>query len=158
MTHVIAKAAGFYGHLRDPGERFEIPDDEELGQWMIEANKDGSPKQTKEQKAGKVAAPAVPPAPEIGSVPSSPPFKPNEIVYTVRHVPVGNFEVVDANGQRVGELFEAVKGKSGQSKAQAQAEADRLNASHPQASISPAQAAQVQEEPPASGDSSLPDA
>lgn len=145
MTHVIAKAAGYYGHLREPGERFEIPDDEELGQWMLEANKDGSVKQTKEQKSGKVETPVIPKT-EVGSVPASAPFTPPAAVYTVRHVPVGNFEVVDGNGQRVGELFEAVKGKGGESKAKAQQEADRLNQEAAKSTLSPAQAAQVQAE------------
>lgn len=153
MPLVIAKALGFYGHLREAGERFEIPDDEELGNWMVLANADGTPKLTKDQKAGKVPAPAVAPAPEVGSVPSSAPFTPTPIQYTVRHVPVGNFEVIDADGNRVGELFEAVKGKNGESKAKAQAEADRLNKEAAQSPLSPAQAAQVQEQ-----DDNLPDA
>ena len=153
MPLVIAKALGFYGHLREAGERFEIPDDEELGNWMVPANADGSPKLTKDQKAGKVEAPAVAPAPEVGSVPSSAPFTPAPIQYTVRHVPVGNFEVIDADGNRVGELFEAVKGKNGESKTKAQAEADRLNQDAAKSTLSPQQAAQVQEQ-----DDNLPDA
>lgn len=155
MPLVIAKALGFYGHLREAGERFEIPEDEDLGNWMMLANKDGSPKLDKDQKAGKVEAPVIPDPhkPEIGSVPSSAPFTPAPIKYTVRHVPVGNFEVIDENGQRVGELFEAVKGKNGESKSKAQAEADRLNKEAAQSPLSPAQAAQVQEQ-----DDNLPDA
>lgn len=154
MPLVIAKSLGFYGHLREAGERFEIPDDEELGNWMVLANADGTPKLTKDQKAGKVPAPAVAPAPpEVGSVPSSAPFTPAPTLYTVRHVPVGNFEVVDADGNRVGELFAAVKGKAGEAKGNAQAEADRLNQDAAKSTLSPQQAAQVQEQ-----DDNLPDA
>lgn len=152
MPLVIAKATGFYGHLREAGERFEIPDDEELGAWMVLANADGTPKLTKEQKSGKAAAPVVPAA-EVGSVPSSAPFTPVAVVYTVRHVPVGNFEVIDAEGSRVGELFEAVKGQSGVAKGKAQAEADRLNQESAKSTLSPQQAAQAQEQ-----DDNLPDA
>lgn len=154
MPLVIAKALGFYGHLREAGERFEIPEDEDLGAWMVPANADGTPKLTKDQKAGKVEAPAVAPAPpEVGSVPSSAPFTPAPTLYTVRHVPVGNFEVVDADGNRVGELFNAVKGKTGEAKGNAQAEADRLNQDAAKSTLSPQQAAQVQEQ-----DDNLPDA
>lgn len=153
MPLVIAKALGFYGHLREAGERFDIPEDEELGDWMMLANKDGSVKQTKEQKSGKVETPVIP-KPEVGSVPASAPFTPAPPVYTVRHVPVGNFEVIDGNGERVGELFEAVKGKNGESKAKAQAEADRLNQEAAKPTLSPAQAAQVQTQE----DDNMPDA
>lgn len=155
MPLVIAKALGFYGHLRVAGERFEIPDDEEPGNWMLLANKDGTPKLDKDQKAGKVEAPVIPEptAPLVGSVPSSAPFTPPAVKFTVRHVPVGNFEVIDENGERVGELFEAVKGKSGVAKGNAQAEADRLNRDAAQPTLSPQQAAQVQEQ-----DDNLPDA
>ena len=153
MPLVIAKALGFYGHLREAGERFEIPEDEELGVWMVLANADGSQKLSKEQKSGKVPAEVVPQNPETGSVPSSPPFTPAPINFTVRYVPVGNFEVIDADGNRVGELFEAVKGKNGESKSKAQAEADRLNRDAAQPTLSPQQAAQVQEQ-----DDNLPDA
>lgn len=159
MLLVIAKATGFYGHLREAGERFEIPEDEELGAWMVPANADGSQKLSKEQKAGKVPAEIVPQKPETGSVPSSAPFTPAAALYAVRHVPVGNFEVIDAEGSRVGELFEAVKGQSGVAKGKAQAEADRLNQDAAKSTLSPqqaaqaAQAAQVQEQ-----DDNLPDA
>lgn len=153
MPLVIAKALGFYGHLREAGERFEIPKDEELGTWMVLANADGSQKLSKEQKAGKVLAEIVPQKPETGSVPSSAPFTPAATLYTVRHAPVGNFEVIDADGNRVGELFAAVKGKNGEAKGNAQAEADRLNQDAAKSTLSPQQAAQVQEQ-----DDNLPDA
>lgn len=152
MPLVIAKATGFYGHLREAGERFEIPEDEELGAWMVLANADGTPKLTKDQKDGKAAV-SVAPAAEVGSVPSSAPFTPVAVMYTVRHVPVGNFEVIDAEGGRIGELFEAVKGQSGVAKGKAQAEADRLNQEAAKSTLSPQQAAQVQEQ-----DDNLPDA
>lgn len=153
MPLVIAKALGFYGHLREAGERFEIPEDEELGAWMVLANADGSQKLSKDQKAGKVPAEIVPQKPETGSVPSSPPFTPAPTLYTVRHVPVGNFEVVGADGNRVGDLFAAVKGKAGEAKGNAQAEADRLNQDAAKSTLSPQQAAQAQEQ-----DDNLPDA
>lgn len=153
MPLVIAKSLGFYGHLREAGERFEIPDDEELGNWMVLANADGSQKLSKAQKVGKDPAQIIPLKAETGSVPSSAPFTPAAVLYTVRHVPVGNFEVIDADGNRVGELFEAVKGKSGVAKGNAQAEADRLNQDAAKSTLSPQQAAQVQEQ-----DDNLPDA
>lgn len=153
MPLVIAKALGFYGHLRVAGERFEIPKDEELGAWMVLANADGSPALTKDQKSGNSPAPAVPAAPEVGSVPSAAPFTPVPVLYTVRHVPVGNFEVIDAEGNRVGELFDAVKGHAGAAKGKAQAEADRLNQDAAKSTLSPVQAAQAQEQ-----DDNLPDA
>lgn len=153
MPLVIAKALGFYGHLREAGERFEIPDEEELGAWMVLANADGSQKLTKDEKAGKVPAQIVPQQVETGSVPSAAPFTPVPVLYTVRHVPVGNFEVVDAEGNRVGELFDAVKGQAGAAKGKAQAEADRLNQDAAKSTLSPVQAAQAQEQ-----DDNLPDA
>lgn len=153
MPLVIAKALGFYGHLREAGERFEIPEEEELGAWMVLANTDGSQKLSKDEKVGKVPVEIVPPKVETGSVPSSPPFTPAAAVYTVRHVPVGNFEVIDDDGNRVGELFNAVKGKAGEAKGNAQAEADRLNQDAAKSTLSPQQAAQVQEQ-----DDNLPDA
>lgn len=153
MPLVIAKALGFYGHLREAGERFEIPEEEELGSWMLLANADGSQKLTKDEKTGKVQTQIVPQKVETGSVPSSAPFTPVAVKYTVRHVPVGNFEVIDVDGNRVGELFEAVKGKNGESKAKAQAEADRLNQDAAKSTLSPVQAAQAQEQ-----DDNLPDA
>lgn len=159
MTQVIAMKPGFYGHLREAGDRFEIPDDEELGLWMVEANKDGSPKLTTAQKKGKEAAPVVAAAkPGLGSVPSSAPFTPAPQVFKVQHVPVGNFIVVNEAGEQVGERFDAVKGEGGKAKALAQAEADRLNSEAAAVSpISPVQAAQAQadEEPE---DKDLPDA
>lgn len=158
MTHVIATKPGFYGHLREVGERFEIPDDEELGLWMAEANKDGTPKLTTAQKKGKEPAPVVPRENERGSVPASAPFKPAPQVFKVQHVPVGNFIVVNEAGEQVGERFDAVKGEGGKAKALAQAEADRLNSEAVAVSpVSPAQAAQAQ----ADGEqdaSNLPDA
>lgn len=155
MTHVIATKQGFYGHLREVGDRFEIPDDEELGLWMVEASKDGSPK----LKKGKEAAPVVPPKlPEVGSVPASAPFTPARQVFTVQHVPVGNFIVIDEAGEQVGDRFDAVKGESGKAKGLAQAEADRLNAQAAAASpASPVQAAQARADDE-SDDKDLPDA
>lgn len=159
MTQVIAMKPGFYGHLREAGDRFEIPDDEDLGLWMVEANKDGSPKLTAAQKKGKEAAPVVPAAkPEFGSVPSSAPFTPAPKVYKVQHVPVGNFIVVNEAGEQIGERFDAVKGEGGKAKALAQAEADRLNTQAAAVSaVSPVQAAQAQADDAPESDN-LPDA
>lgn len=120
---VMAMAAGFYGHLRDPGDKFEIPGDEEPGKWMRVLDDDGQI--VKPSKAGKDAKPKVPPA-ASASV-NTAPFTPPEAVYKVLHVPVGNFAVVDGDGSQVGEVFPAVKGAAGQAKIAAQKEADRLN-------------------------------
>jgi len=121
---VIAMAAGFYGHLRDPGDKFEIPGDEEPGKWMRVLDDDGQI--VKPAKAGKDTKPEV--LPTAAAAVNTAPFTPPEAVYTVVHVPVGNFAVVDASGEKVGEVFPAVKGAAGQAKIAAQQEADRLNA------------------------------
>lgn len=127
MKTVIANKPGFYGHLRMPGETFSIPADEEPGLWMSVVGGNASAKGKPEQVADVPEAPTKPREAERGSIPSSPPFTPAPGLFTVKHVPVGNFEVLDAAGNRVGELFKVVAGQNGQAKINAQEEADRLN-------------------------------
>lgn len=130
MKTVIANKAGFHGQLRMPGETFSIPADEEPGLWMSVVGGNASAKGKPKKVADVPDVPDVPELPrngERGSVPASPPFTPAPTLYTVKHVPVGNFEVLDADGNRVGELFKAVAGQNGQAKINAQEEADRLN-------------------------------
>lgn len=127
MKTVIANKVGFHGQLRMPGETFSIPADEEPGLWMSVVGGNASAKVKPEQVADEPEAPTKPRETERGSVPASPPFTPAPGLFTVKHVPVGNFEVLDAEGNRVGELFKAVQGQNGQAKINAQEEADRLN-------------------------------
>lgn len=130
MKTVTAIKAGFHGQLRMPGETFSIPADEEPGLWMSVI---GGSARAKGKPQTLADAPDVPDVPELprngerGSVPASPPFTPAPGLFTVKHVPVGNFEVLDAAGNRVGELFKVVAGQNGQAKINAQEEADRLN-------------------------------
>lgn len=127
MKTVIANKVGFHGQLRMPGEKFNIPADEETGLWMSEVGGNASAKGKPEQEANKPEAPENPRETQRGSVPASAPFTPAPGLFTVKHVPVGNFEVLDAAGNRVGDLFKAVSGQNGQAKINAQEEADRLN-------------------------------
>jgi hypothetical protein len=138
-VQVVATAVGFYGHLRQIGDRFEIPGDEEPGRWMRLTNEDGSIKLTVDEKTGDAPLPVVPQAlPQT----SFPPFTPAAIVYSVKHVPVGNFVVIDADGNQVGDVFKAVESQKGAAKTSAQQEADRLNAeAAAQSPLSPVQAA-----------------
>lgn len=127
MKTVIANKTGFHGQLRMPGETFSIPADEELGLWMSVVGGNASGKAKPEKVVVVPEAPTKPRKAERGSVPASAPFTPAPTLFTVKHVPVGNFEVLDAAGNRVGELFKAVSGQNGQAKINAQEEADRLN-------------------------------
>lgn len=127
MKTVIANKAGFHGQLRMPGETFSIPADEEPGLWMSVVGGNASAKAKPEQVADDPEAPAKQRETERGSVPASAPFTPAPVLFTVKHVPVGNFEVLDSAGNRVGELFKVVAGQNGQAKINAQEEADRLN-------------------------------
>lgn len=127
MKTVIANKAGFHGQLRMPGETFSIPADEEPGLWMSVVGGNASAKSNPEQVADDPEALTKQRETERGSVPASAPFTPAPTLFTVKHVPVGNFEVLDAEGNRVGELFKVVAGQNGQAKINAQEEADRLN-------------------------------
>jgi hypothetical protein len=156
MTTVTAKTRGFYGHLREAGEVFDIPDDEEPGEWML------LPGQEKSRGAKKVTA-----KPEMApkDVPlASAPFNVPEQVYKVKHNGGGNFIVIDAAGAQVGEIFPLNKADNLEAKTKAQAEADRLNAAAASPTISPTQAAQLSQEEVDAGhgkeesDDGLPDA
>lgn len=127
MKTVIANKAGFHGQLRMPGEQFSIPEGEEPGLWMSVVGGNASGKASPVKESDEPEEPAKPREAERGSVPASAPFTPAPGLFTVKHVPVGNFEVLDADGNRVGELFKAVQGQNGQAKINAQEEADRLN-------------------------------
>lgn len=124
MKTVIANKAGFHGQLRMPGEQFNIPAGEEPGLWMTLVG-GNSAAAVKEEDKPEVKD--LPREQERGSIPASAPFTPAPGLFTVKHVPVGNFEVLDADGNRVGELFKAIQGQNGQAKINAQEEADRLN-------------------------------
>lgn len=132
---VIAKQQGFYGRLIEAGEAFEIPDDEEPGDWMS----------TEEVKKGKKAAPMshlAKPAPanspldpiaakqaevlQSQPVPSAP-FKAPEQLYKAKHNGGGNFIVVDAEDKQVGDTFAKDPLDNTKAKLGATAEAERLN-------------------------------
>jgi hypothetical protein len=133
MPTVIATARGFYGHLREIGERFEIGDSEEPGAWMR-----------------PLEQPAAEPAQVKIAQTSFAPFTPVEPVYKVKHQGGGNFIVIDATGEQVGETFKKDEKDNTKAKIAAQQEADRLNGAAPAA----AEAA-PEEQPPTDN---LPDA
>lgn len=136
MQKVIAKQQGYHGQLRDVGEEFYIPDDEEPGDWM-------SSEAVKKGKKPAVMSHLAKPAPlnspldpvaakkaEIAMsqpVPSAP-FKPAEILYKPKHNGGGNYIVVDAGGAQVGDTFAKDATDNTKAKSDATAEADRLNA------------------------------
>lgn len=138
MKRVIAIQRGFYGHLIEAGEKFEIAEDEELGVWMREVDSKGMPVETK-AAVKEAKAKAVPLA--------SAPFTVPEQVYKVKHNGGGDFIVVDADGNKVGEPFLFNKDDKQEAKSKAQAEADRMNVSGVVAgvpsTISPQEAAQI---------------
>lgn len=149
---VVALSQGFYEHLREVGDRFQITyDDAEegagLGKWMREVDKDGSIVQTKDEKKGITAAPIVPSAP----------FTPGAEVYKVKHVAGGNYVVLDAKGTPVGVPFPKVKGDPAAAKIAAQQAADSMNKTDgvTGATLSPQQAAQVQTQTALSQDTAL---
>lgn len=136
---VVATAQGFYGHLRDPGEQFEVTvheDDEAQGQakWYREVDKSGDVVLTKEEKKDPSLKPVIPSAP----------FGPAVEIYKAKHNGGGNYIVIDADGTQVGEPFAKVVGDNGAAKMQAQQSADAMNRGGGQATISPPQAALVQ--------------
>src|ERR1700712_3255082 len=119
---VVATAQGFYGHLREIGDRFDVTYDDEdeaggVGKWMRQVDKDGAIVQTKDEKKGVTAVPVVPAAP----------FTPAAEIYKVKHVAGGNYVVLDAKGPPVGEPFPKVKGDPAAAKIAAQQAADGMN-------------------------------
>lgn len=134
MKEVIAVTRGFHGHLIEPGEKFTIGDDEELGAWMREVGKDGRPVETK--AAIKEA--------KVKEIPlASAPFNVPAQIYKVKHNGGGNFIVIDAEGTQVGEPFMLNKADNTEAKSKAQAEADRMNAGDAAPTISPTAAANI---------------
>lgn len=128
--NVVAQKPGFFGHLREIGEKFVVECEEDLGDWMRRSDADGNVKLTKEEKSGAAPMPAAP-------------FPVATQHYTVKHKPVGNFIVVDADGNQVGEEFKMDKANKTKAKLAAQAEADSLNSGVPTKALSPVQAATV---------------
>ena len=97
---VRATATGFCGQLLEKGAVFHIADEAAFAaSWM-------------ERLDPQDAAPAV----ETNA---------NALTYSIKHVPVGSWVVVDAEGKRASVVF---KKADGDPKALAQAEAIRLNA------------------------------
>lgn len=126
---VVAKALGFLGCLREKGDQFAIPSEEAFApSWMEKL----------EGEEAKEAARKEPPA----------------LDFIIKHVPAGNWVVLDKQGNRASRLF---KKDEGNAKDLAQAEAVRLNAGG-----APVLDAVPTPEPPESGGSedgdNLPDA
>lgn len=97
---VVATAMGFFGCLRDKGDKFDIVSEEAFaGSWM----------QKLDGEEAKKAAETSPPA----------------LDYTIKHVPAGNWVVLDKDGNRASRVF---KKDEGNAKDLAQQEAVRLNA------------------------------
>jgi hypothetical protein len=123
---VVAIAVGFYESLRQPGEKFTIKSEEELGNWMVEEDEQdeilNSPTFNVNQAPLKAPGPpanfASPPQPVT-----------TEGRYRVKHNGGGDQIVIDTwqNDEQVGERFEYDKNDRPKAKAEAQAEADRLN-------------------------------
>lgn len=142
---VKAIAVGYHGILREPGTDtaiFEIDKDEELGDWMVEVDKDGKPKGklddlTEEQQAAAKqpagsAEPIAPVSPQQAAATSTvapklstpAPAK----VYKAKHNGGGNYIVVDENDLQVGDTFKKDDKDASKAKADAQAKAEELNA------------------------------
>lgn len=97
---VIATATGFLGCLREKGDKFDIvSEDAFASSWM----------QKLEGEEAKAAAEA--PLPVLD--------------YVVKHVPAGNWAVVDKDGNRASRVFKKAEGNA---KDLAEQEAVRLNA------------------------------
>lgn len=136
MQKVIAKQQGFHGQLREVGEEFYIPDDEEPGDWMSsEAVKKGKKPAVMAHLAKPVPlnSPLDPVAAKQAEVlqsqpVASAPFKPAEALYKPKHNGGGNYIVVDADGNAIGDAFPKDAADNTKAKSDATAEADRLNA------------------------------
>jgi len=99
---VQATQMGFFGSLRAVGDKFQIHNEEAFASnWM------------ERLEAAEAAQAAKEPAPDAG------------LGFTVKHVPAGNWAVVNKEGERVSTVF---KKDDGNAKELAQAEAIRLNA------------------------------
>lgn len=141
MTRVLAKKQGFHGHLREPGDVFDIADDEELGEWMVEVDKQGNPVTKKGMTLAEKDQLVK------GAPPASAPFVPKDLGFKAKHKSHGNFIVVDANGDQVGRDYLKDEKDNAKAKSDAQAEADRLNAGGElPVTTSPQQAAVLQAE------------
>lgn len=99
---VRAKQTGFLGALRYVGDEFVCPDEDAFADvWM-------------ERLTPKEAAEA-----------ASKPAQGSDLGFSVKHVPAGNWAVVNKDGERVSTVF---KKEDGNAKELALAEAVRLNA------------------------------
>lgn len=99
---VMATQTGFLGSLRFVNDKFICPDEEAFApNWMHRLE----PKE--------VALAANEPNADVG------------LGFTIKHVPAGNWTVLDKDGERVSRVF---KKDEGNAKELAQAEAIRLNA------------------------------
>ena len=102
-TSIMVRAIqmGFLGSLREVGSTFHVEEEAFSDQWM------------ERLEAKEVAQATNQPAPDAG------------FGFTVKHVPAGNWAVVNKDGERVSTVF---KKDDGNAKELAQAEAIRLNA------------------------------
>ena len=65
MIKVKAKAQGYFGALRNPGDVFHIESMEQLGSWMELVDKEAASKQAKAPAKAAGKAPAKEPAKEV---------------------------------------------------------------------------------------------
>ncbi len=141
MTQVIAKVAGFYEAFRNPGDVFEV--DGSIPPWCESVSSSIPPTLPERSTPADPRVTAVPgaPLPIINGVGAPledlhPQYQVPELdagktsdeepVYTIKHKGGGDFVVLDGEGNQVGDVFEST-GTTGESKASAQAEADKLN-------------------------------
>lgn len=97
---VRAKQMGFFGSLREVGSTFAVHDEEAFSShWM--------------ERLEPTEAAAVEPAADAG------------LGFTVKHVPAGNWAVINKEGERFSRVF---KKEEGNAKEMAEQEALRLNA------------------------------
>lgn len=97
---VVATAMGFFGCLRDKGDKFDIVSEGAFASsWM-------------QKLEGEEAQAAADEPPKV-------------LDYTVKHVPAGNWAVVDKDGNRASRVFKKAEGNA---KELAEQEAVRLNA------------------------------
>lgn len=132
-TMVVATAMGFYGCLRERGSpAFEISGEEAFApNWMERV--DAATARQPQEGAGQP-----------------------ELEFTVKHVPAGNWVVVDKEGNRASRVF---KKDEGEAKGLAQQEAIRLNQGGDKVLDGPTGGGAVQPLPEDNGsDPTLPDA
>lgn len=107
---VVALATGYHGSLRMPGDEFTIDAGEELGKWMQVKGDDSEDAQPLPSKPSPLTS-----ADLTGES------------YVVKHHGGGHYAIIDKNEGQVGELFKRDVNDPTKAKADAEAEADRLN-------------------------------